>query len=192
MARIRTFLAIDLGKSIRENLVHLKEDLGPLLPEVNWVEPESIHLTLLFLGEVNDRELLPVCRATQKAAQKTPSFTLSLAGMGCFPNLRRPRVLWIDIDKGRDALIGLHAELETPLMELGCYRREERLYTPHVTLGRLKSDPPDGTLSELVGKYQDHRAGQVEVKELLVMSSEMKSSGPVYTVMSRAKLAGRG
>ncbi len=191
MPRIRTFLALDLGEKIRTQLVNLQEALTPLMPEVKWVEPENLHLTLLFLGEISDRDLLPVCRATQKVAQTTGNLTFTVQGVGGFPNLRRPRVLWIGVERGREELITLHDALESPLLELGCYRREERLFTPHVTLGRLKSDPTEEALAAITGKYQAFRAGEASIKELLVMSSELMASGPNYTIMSRAKFSGR-
>jgi len=188
MARVRTFLAIDLGEKVRDRMVSLQEDLAIEAPDVNWVEPKNMHLTLLFLGEVDQREVLDICRAAQGAVSAVPSFVISVEGAGCFPNPRRPRILWVGIGKGLPEVCEVHDAIETPLLDLGCYRREGRAYTPHVTLGRNRSEGPDDALVKALAKHKTWSAGETVVREVLVMSSELTSSGPLYTVMGRAKL----
>src|SRR5262245_32157842 len=142
MARLRTFIAVELEKGIRSRCVALQQSLGRSGGEVKWVEPDNIHVTLLFLGEVDEREVHELCRAVCETCSGFEPFALSVEGLGCFPNARRPRVVWVGVGAGAARLVALHDALETPLLELGCYRREERRYTPHVTLGRVKSDRP--------------------------------------------------
>ena len=189
MARIRTFLAIDLGEKIRNRLVSLQEELALDVPEVKWVEPDNLHLTLLFLGEVDQRELIDICRATQKAIEALPAFAVSIDGTGCFPNARRPRVLWAGIGQGLHEVCEVHDAIEEPLLDLGCYRREARAFTPHVTLGRVKSDEPTDVIAQALAKQQTWSAGEVVVREVRVMSSELTRHVPTYSVLSRAKLA---
>ncbi len=189
MARLRTFIGVDIGKAIRDRAVSLQEKLAQTGVEVKWVEPENLHVTLLFLGEVDDREVLQVCRAVAEQTQQHPSFTMSIETVGCFPNPRRPRVLWIGVGEGAQELCALHDGLERPLLDLGCYRREERKYTPHITLGRVKSERPADKLTAELNKHAGWRGGQTTVDEILIMSSQLSSHGPVYTVLSRAKLA---
>ncbi len=189
MARIRTFLAIDLGETIRNRLVSLQEDLAADVPDVNWVEPGNLHLTLLFLGEIDQREVLDVCRAAQKAVAAMPSLTVNIEGTGCFPNARRPRVLWVGVTDGAAEVCAVHDAIEAPLLDLGCYRREVRAFTPHVTLGRVKSDGPADAIAKALVAHQTWSAGDVLVREVKVMSSELTRDGPTYTVLCRAKLA---
>ena len=188
MARVRTFMAIDLGEDIRDRLVSLQEKLSVEAPEVKWVEPDNLHVTLLFLGEVDQREVIDICRAAQNAVAAMSSFVLSVERAGCFPNPRRPRVLWVGIGKGVQEVCAIHDAIEVPLLDLGCYRREARAYTPHVTLGRVRSERPQDALAKALNKHQTWSAGEVLISEVLVMSSELTPDGPVYTVMSRAKL----
>src|SRR5437870_6499402 len=122
MARIRTFIAIELTEGIREQLVALQEALGRTAPGVKWVEPENLHVTLLFLGEVDDREVPAVCRAVGDCMQQHTPFTMKMETAGCFPNMRRPRVLWVGVGQGAQELVALHDDLEPPLLDLGCYR----------------------------------------------------------------------
>lgn len=189
MPRTRTFIAIALSRSIRDRLIALQEGLAAAAPDVKWVEPENMHVTLLFLGEVDDRELPAVCRASQDALVAYPAFTLSVAGAGCFPNARRPRILWVGIGQGAREVVAVHDALEGPLLDLGCYRREERKYTPHITLGRRRSEGPADALSRVLAKQQAWQGGEETVCEIHVMGSELTRDGPHYTILSRAKLA---
>jgi RNA 2',3'-cyclic 3'-phosphodiesterase len=188
MSRIRTFLAIELEPEVRERLIGLQEKLAQSIPDVKWVEPENLHLTLLFLGNVDERELPAVCRAAQDAVSELPAFALTIESASCFPNARRPRVLWAGIGSGVQEVVAVHDALETALLELGCYRREERQYTPHITLGRVKSEHPSDRLGQALQKYLAWKGGESRVDEVHVMSSQPSPHGPEYTVVGRARL----
>lgn len=191
MARIRTFIAVGLDKSVHARAVSLQEHLAATGAEVKWVEPENLHVTLLFLGEVVDRDVPAVCRAVTEACAPLTPFRMTVQGAGCFGNPRRPRTLWVGVGEGTQEMVALHDALEPPLLELGCYRREDRPYTPHVTLGRAKSARPNDDLAAALTKYAGWQCGEMPVREVLVMGSELTPKGPVYTVMSRGKL-GKG
>src|SRR5580704_3947079 len=100
MARIRTFLALDPGKLLRNHVQSLQDELAERGAAVKWVEAANLHLTLLFLGEVEDRDLAAICRATSKVTSELSCFSLTLEGVGGFPNMRRPRVLWVGVGEG--------------------------------------------------------------------------------------------
>jgi RNA 2',3'-cyclic 3'-phosphodiesterase len=188
MARLRTFIGVDIGKAIRDRAVALQETLAEAGTDVKCVEPENLHVTLLFLGEVEDRTVPAVCQAVANATREHAPFPLSIERAGCFPNPRRPRILWIGVGEGTQELVALHDALEPPLLNLGCYRREERKYTPHITLGRVKSERPTERLSTALAKHAGWHGGSINVSEIQVMSSELTPKGPIYTVLSRAKL----
>src|SRR5262249_19872299 len=111
-----------------------------------------------------------------------------LETIGCFPNARRPRIVWAGLGEGAPQVCSLHDDLEPPLLDLGCYRREERKYTPHLTLGRVKPEKATFTFSEAIAKNLAWQGGTTQVREVLVMSSKLSPHGPTYAVMSRAKL----
>jgi len=188
MSRIRTFIAVDLEKPVRDRLIALQESLARTGTEIKWVEPENVHLTLLFLGEVDDRAVIDVCRAVADVCATVHPFAMTVEKVGCFPNSRRPRILWAGIGDGSQEAVALHDALEPPLLELGCYRREDRPYAPHITLGRVQGDTVTFKLSERIAKNQGWQGGQTTVREVLVMSSELSRDGPTYSVMSRVKL----
>jgi 2'-5' RNA ligase len=145
---------------------------------------------MLFLGEVDDREVLDVCRAVTEGCQVVGRFTMSVEGVGCFGNPRRPRTIWIGVGEGATEVTALHAVLEERMLRLGCYRREERAFTPHITLGRARQGAGGDELAAALQQKADWQAGTVEVREVLVMSSELTPHGPIYTVLSRAPLRG--
>jgi 2'-5' RNA ligase len=187
MARTRTFVAVDLGKAIRDRAVALQETLARAGTDVKWVEPENLHVTLLFLGEVDEREVHKVCGIVADCAGQFPAFPMAVVTAGCFGDPRRPRTLWVGVGDGTDQLCAIHDALETPLLDLG-YRREERRYTPHITLGRVKSNRPNDQLAAALAKHAGWKGGETVVRELLVMGSKLTPQGPVYTILSRAKL----
>jgi 2'-5' RNA ligase len=187
MARLRTFIAVDLVKSVRDRAVALQETLAGTGAEVKWVEPENLHVTLLFLGEVDDREVAEVCRQTALCTGSHQPFAMSVEKLGCFPHIRRPRVIWLGIGQGAETLTAIHDELEGPFAELG-YRREERRFTPHITLGRVKSDRPINELATALAAHADWKGGETLIREIHVMSSQLSPHGPKYTVLSRAPL----
>jgi 2'-5' RNA ligase len=188
MARLRTFVAVDLGKNLRSRCVSLQETLTRSGADIKWVEADNLHLTLLFLGEVLDRIVPDVCRTVALVAGRHEGFPLNVETVGCFPNPRRPRVVWTGVTAGAPELVALHDALEGPLQDLGCYRREERKYTPHVTLGRVRGEQSPEELAAALARKADWQGGSVDVKELLVLSSLLMREGPVYSVLGRGKL----
>jgi 2'-5' RNA ligase len=188
MPRTRTFIGVDVGDDIRTRAAALQADLAGSGADVKWVEPPNLHVTLLFLGEVDDRELVDVCRAVTAAARRESPFPLRVAGVGAFPTPRRPKILWGGVTDGADNLARLHAAIEAPLLDAGTYRREDRAYTPHLTLGRAKSDEDGNLLAPLLPKLLAWDGGQTMIDEVLVYSSELRRDGPEYTVVARAPL----
>lgn len=192
MARIRTFIAVDIGDAIRSRVVALQQKLERTPGGVKWTEPDNLHLTLLFLGEVDKMEVLSICRLVEKESRKLAPFTMEIASLGAFPTPRRPKILWAGVTEGAEAIKDLHDFIEAPLVERGGYRREDRGYTPHLTLGRIGSEERDEAWSSIIAAHADWSAGSVTIDEVLVMSSELRRSGPVYDVMGRGRLEGKG
>jgi len=188
MARMRTFVGVALDDSIRRKIVALQLEFANTGARVKWVEPENLHVTMLFLGEVDAREVLQVCKTVGRVAANVPTFPMAVAGVGGFPNLRRPRTLWIGVEEGAAELVRLHDEMELELRKLGGYRREDRQFTPHITLGRVKGDDVVPELRDALTRQRDWSGGSMIVHDVHVMSSELAADGPVYTVLSREKL----
>jgi 2'-5' RNA ligase len=134
---------------------------------------------------VEELEVVSICRVVQERARKHARFTLDVAGLGAFPNSRRPKILWAGVTEGVTELRALHGDLEEGLLDLGCYRREDREYTPHLTLGRLSHDDRVEEWGPVLAKHADWEGGSMPVDEVLVMRSEMRRGGPEYSVLGR-------
>lgn len=188
MSRLRTFIAVEVGRALRGQLAELQETLARSADAVKWVEEENLHVTLLFLGDVDDRAVIDVCRSAGRVCASVPSFQLRVEGVGAFPNAQRPRTIWAGVGTGAEELVALHGALETALIDLGCYRREERRFTPHITLGRVTNESVTDQLPEALAKQAGWVGGECEVAKVLVMSSQLTPRGPIYSVMSTARL----
>jgi 2'-5' RNA ligase len=190
MARVRAFIAVEVGAEVRRKAAALQQQLARTGAGVKWVAADAMHLTLLFLGELDDRDILPVHRAMQAVAATEPGFPLRVSGVGAFPNTRRPKVVWGGVTDGADALRRLYTRLEEKLLDLGLYRKEERDYTPHLTLGRVKGEADGFTLAPELPKLLAWDGGRATVGELVLFSSELRRGGPEYTPLGRAELTG--
>jgi len=189
MARLRLFIAVEIDAAVRQNVVSLQRALGQVAPSVKWVEPHNLHVTVLFLGEVEDRELHGLFKMLTKVCAKAAPFDVRLGGVGAFPTPRRPKTLWAGVTAGADDLQRLYAAVEEPLLDLGGYRQEERAYTPHLTLGRVVGDADAEALALELPRQMAWTGGQMEVTELVIFTSEVRKAGPEYTVVGRAPLA---
>lgn len=188
MARTRTFLAIDLNDAIRKQAQAVQTLLAASGAAVRWVSPKNLHITLQFLGDVSDRDLAEVCRLVLKAVSKNESFRITVSGLGAFPNTRRPKVIWVGVDEGRDALLRLYSAIAAPLEAAGLYRPEDRPYTPHLTLGRVVSDADGEHIATRITEHRCWTAGVTNVDEVLILASELRRGGPEYSVIGRCPL----
>lgn len=190
MGRTRTFIGVAVGDEVRRSAAALQQSLAQAGGDVNWVSADNFHVTLLFLGDVDDRELPAVARTMADAVAGEPPFVLRVQGVGAFPNLRRPKTVWAGIADGAAELRRLHVLLEGPLCELGAYRREDRPYSPHLTLGRVKSEADGQALAPALGTHADWSGGRATVGEVVLFASDLRREGPVYKVLARGELAG--
>ncbi|MBX9583142.1 MAG: RNA 2',3'-cyclic phosphodiesterase [Gemmataceae bacterium] len=189
MARVRTFIGVDVGDEVRRRAVALQAQLAKTGAGVKWADPGGMHVTLLFLGDLDDRDVLAVCKAVEAVAATEPPFPLRVSGVGAFPTPRRPKVIWGGVTDGADPLRRLAAGLSAKMLDLGIVAREERAYTPHLTLGRVKGEADGQTLAPELPKLLAWDGGRCVVNEVLVYSSELRRDGPEYAVLGRGELA---
>jgi 2'-5' RNA ligase len=192
MEKIRTFIAIELDESIKDELTSLQERLKGEAPpgSVRWVRSEGIHLTLKFLGDVPADQIGEITRALQKSCQGGAPFSLSCGELGCFPNLKRPRVVWVGIQEETRTLAQLQKAIEENVAPLG-YPPEKRKFSPHLTIGRVQRRVGSGDLrrlGEVVGASEIGTLGQMEVRSVNLMRSDLRPSGAVYTRLAEAEL----
>ena len=188
---LRTFVAVELNATNRACAGKLIESLKTVPADVKWVEPENLHLTLKFLGEVKSQETARVCEAVKRGAAAVQPFELELRGAGAFPNVFRPRTLWLGAGKGEAEMIDLHDRIETALTKFG-YRKERRRFCPHLTIGRVRRGGPGvGELAQLMEQHADFDAGRLSVRQVAVFSSQLTNSGPIHEILGRSGLGGK-
>ncbi len=186
MAKIRTFIAIDVPTSQKEQIARLQGQLRGLGGRISWTRPEGIHLTLKFLGDVEERQLPLVAEAVVRAARHTGPLEIGITGTGAFPNLRHPRVLWVGVAEPTGRLKELAHAIAQELRPLG-FPPEDREFSPHLTLGRVKD--PRG-LEQVVRALQEANfsGGTFVAREVRVMKSDLKPTGAEYTALHHIPL----
>lgn len=188
MAKTRTFIAISPSNEIRGRAVAAIEQLQMAGADIKWVDKVSIHWTLQFLGDLEDQELVEVCRHVQIAANDHGPFSLVAQGVRAFPSVMRPRTLWMGAGEGGELLCDLQAACSNRLREMG-FREERRPFVPHLTLGRLGRGRAnlDGLIQQLttMGNFDGQ---SMVVDEVTVQASYLEKSGPSYQVLSRISL----
>lgn len=183
---IRCFIAVELSEPVRAAIAGAVEDLRQSGADVRWVNTENIHITLKFLGDTEEALLPDIRQRLAKKLFNYKPFCIKITGVGSFPAGRHPRVIWIGLGESA-ALKALQADVESEMRAIGC-PAEERPFAAHITVGRVKSGR---RLPELTGKLTDMREvafGDLEVRGVKVMKSELGRGGPVYTCLAEIPL----
>jgi len=176
--------------SVLEEVLVVQRLLRKQIPSgVRWTQPEQMHLTLCFLGEVEESRLDELSAALEEAVVGGSAFDLRLEGCGVFPERGRPRVLWVGLDGDLEALQALQRRVVEAVGSWGSHR-ETKPFHPHLTLGRVR---PDADLGEatvtLLQDAEGPRSIQWRVREVSLMSSDLTPSGARYTVIRSAALS---
>jgi len=193
MEQIRSFIAIELPDPVKASLSSLKDMMRPARhPYVKWVGPEGIHLTLKFLGNIAQNRVPLIIEAIAQASQGVSPFQLQIGGLGAFPNLQRPQVIWVAIKGEVEKLAMLQTGIEQALVPLG-FAAESRSFTPHLTLGRLRERASPGerrSIGEVMMATEFESGPAMEVKEISLMRSKLTPSGAIYSRLAVIELEG--
>jgi RNA 2',3'-cyclic 3'-phosphodiesterase len=193
---LRTFIAVELDESLRRALKSVEEKFKRLTPPgtVRWVAPNGIHLTLKFLGDTPRSRVPEIETGLRSACADLVPFEFSVEGRGCFPNFRRPRVIWVAARDKRQNLIRLNHAVEREIAPLG-WPTEERAFSPHLTLGRVtrNADPrAEAAIGQAVEQSVIEQIGMQRVMAVSLIESVLQSSGAVYKTLLQVPLAGAG
>ncbi len=184
---IRTFVAICLDEEIRGRISEVQERVKKLTSQVRWVQPGNFHVTLKFLGDVTPKKLSVVQSALDELAAGYEAFDLSVAGVGVFPTPRRPRVIWVGVEDGREQLEALASGVEQGLVRTG-FEKEQKPFRSHITIGRVKESKPVEGLLEGLQEIDAQGLGSQRADSVVLMESVLQSGGPIYTPLSVHKL----
>jgi 2'-5' RNA ligase len=187
---MRVFIAIDIDQTTRNALGELQKKLANgadvQKSDVKWVRPEIIHLTLNFLGEIADEKANEVCSIVKDVAAHHKGFEVKVETVGCFGG-KNARVVWVSAGEGNEALKLLQKDLEQKLVQAG-WPQEEREFTGHLTLCRIRSPKAGARLAQVAEQHKDFKAGVIAADSVNVYKSVLTPTGPIYTVIGSYKL----
>jgi 2'-5' RNA ligase len=187
---MRTFIAVELEPAVRTPLVKLLRSL-PADRDVRWCTEHQLHVTLKFLGDVRDADVPKVCEAAAAASRQVEPFTIRIRGLGCFPSPRSPRVLWCGVD---DPAGGCKrwVELADPLLDALGFPPEQRAFTAHITLGRVRGPGGGGVFQRVLETAAPPQTPEMQATHVTVFESRLLPTGAVYKVVTTAALGAGG
>ena len=173
--KMRCFIAIDARSEKLEPLLNRLSSL----PGVKAVEPENLHITLKFLGEISRDKAQQVTLAMERALHNMEPFSYSIRGVGAFPSLNYIRVIYAGVDAGEDRILEMQRRIEAELEKIG-FKMEKRAFVPHITLARVKIPRKKAQLQRFIQEFKGGSFGEIEVDSVSLMESILKPSGPEY------------
>ena len=184
---IRTFVAIEISDKTRNDIKTIIARLREVKAHVKWVLPANLHITLKFLGNVKDDEIAKISEFIRESSSGLKPFNLHVGGLGAFPDLKRPKVIFVNIKDEYNNLYTLHNRLEEKLTCLGI-KKELRKYKPHITIGRVSSCQQIDILADAIEMHKNDSLGNEQIKSVALMMSELLPKGPEYTKLDTIRL----
>lgn len=185
---MRCFAAIELDPAVRAPLIKLVRELLPRDREVRWCTEGQLHVTLKFLGEVQDGQIAAVCKAVEAASRMVSPFEIRVVGLGAFPAPHNPRVMWVGVEDPQQGCERWVAEADPFFEKLG-FPPEQRAYRPHLTLGRSKGPGGGRLMRRLLDELKPPTGPAMTVREVVLFESRLAPTGAVYTPRFRARLS---
>ena len=191
MALIRAFIAVELPEELKKELTELETQLKKNSPPVvKWVDPNSIHITLKFLGEISEASIDELMLAMEESAQEISPFKLAVCQLGAFPAIDRPQVIWVGVTGAMEKLAQLQKNIEAYTEQLG-FKRESRAFSPHLTLGRVRDETrPNESLriGQLLKDTAFVALHNIDVNAINLMKSQLTTTGAIHTCIGTVNL----
>ncbi len=187
---IRSFLAFEQPEEFRRLVRDISGALVKSRLDVRWVKPENIHLTVVFLGNVSVENLSAMEQRIAESCARFRPFQIALKGIGCFPNTRNPRVIWVGLEGETERMGRFRDELQAPMASFGV-KEEKREFRPHLTLGRFNRSPGgDRELQRILEEHGGLSSPACLIEELLLFKSDLRRGGSIYTKLKSWPLTG--
>jgi len=183
---IRAFVAVDLEPQTVQKIAETIARLRPRMPVIRWLPPTNFHLTLKFLGDIEEAKVAPIAAALERELYPFSCFTINAKGLGVFPDLKRPRILWVGLVGGE--LNALASTAEKALVPFG-FAAEKKTFTPHLTIGRWRQfNGSPKELGDEIEKWRGHDFGRSKIDEVILFQSVLKQEGAVYRTLKTVAL----
>jgi 2'-5' RNA ligase len=188
---MRAFIAIELPQETKDALARLQNQLKKSGADVKWVAPQNIHLTLKFLGEINEEQLQKINLIIDAVAKENAPYSIRINELGAFPEIKQLRVIWVGIDSGDKETENLAKSLEERIQKLGI-PKEDRAFSSHITIGRTRSALNRNNLIDELRKRQENfklDKGEFAATRITLFQSILSPAGPTYKALKEASLA---
>ncbi|WP_069807292.1 RNA 2',3'-cyclic phosphodiesterase [Vulcanisaeta thermophila] len=180
----RVFIAVDINDELKKPMLQLQRELMIAGVDMKPVEPENLHITLRFIGEITREELNEVMKRLERLSYRR--FIMHMVGVGAFPDLTRPRVIWVGVKEGSEDLARVHDEVMKLTGDIG--QRDDREFTPHLTIARVRHIRDRERFMSVIRKYENQDFGTQEVIEIKLKQSTLTPRGPIYNDLMKIKL----
>ncbi len=176
---MRAFLAIEIEDYIKDNIDRTQQELKDIdAARINYVKSENIHLTLKFFGDIDKDKQEQISEIVKDCMDDYSQYTLKLVNIGAFRNINNPRVIWTGIKDKENRTVSLIKQLDEGFSKIGF--KKEKNYTPHITIGRVKSLNNKKMLSDFLKEHHKTYFGKMQVKSICLKSSILTPEGPIY------------
>ncbi len=186
MGQVRAFIAIKIPEYIVEKIKSVQNELKKTTTQVSWVNPGNIHITLKFLGNIDESKIDEVVSQIKNAVVGLPQFNIRIQGIGAFPNFKRPKVFWIGTEQN-EQLIKLANSIDMNMLTLG-FKKESRPFKAHLTFGRVKGTQEMTECLDILHQNINFKGGCFLAEEIFLIKSDLKPTGAVYTPLEKIKL----
>lgn len=184
---IRCFIAIEIPEPIQEQLVRIQGTLRKQISKASWVKPGNIHLTLKFLGDVDPEDIESIGKAVEGVTKHHHSFSLHIGGVGAFPNLARPRVIWVGVKFGAERVSTLAQDINLALSTRG-FSLDAKKFNPHLTIARLKEKIDLKPYASQYRQYNRIHGAEMTVDTISLIQSRLHSRGAIYSTLQSYSL----
>ncbi len=189
MLTVRTFTCIEITEEMKKELYSWQRELKRRRgKDFRWVDQDNMHITLQFLGDVEEDRLDGIAASLREAVLGTSAFDFELASAGAFPSPARPRVLWAGVGRGRDQLCRLQESVSHMMHRAEGFALERRRYHPHVTVARARGRGAGPSMASEIARAADRTWGWGRVQTVVFMRSDLRPGGPVYTPLGEIEL----
>jgi 2'-5' RNA ligase len=186
---LRCFIAVRIPESVKKAVAEAIDALRKSGADVKWVPAENIHITLKFLGSTDESVIEEIKESLYRRASAYRPFFVGISGTGYFPAGRRPRVVWVGIEDGGH-LANIQRDVEKEMVRFG-YPEEDRPFSPHLTIGRVRSDKRMTEMLKRLDAYRETGFGEMEIDGITLMKSELRPAGAVYSSLAEIPFGGR-
>jgi len=184
---MRAFIAVEIDNLTKQKISDLISNLKKSGADVKWITEDQMHLTLKFLGNIDESKTREISDVLSSISSNFKSFTISLSNIGAFPNLNRPRIIWVGIDKGAEYLKTISEKIETGLKKLE-FEKEDREFNLHLTLGRVKTSKNLSELKKLLNETLFNSQNEIKINSLILFQSTLTPKGAIYSKLSTINL----